>query len=164
MTPSRRYLALDVGDARIGLALSDESGTIATPAGIIQRSAGAPEQAVLDHAARARADAIIVGFPLQPDGTAGPQARKVMRFVRQLRAIATGQIPIITFDESHSTAQARALLIEAGASRSRRAAPDDAAAAAVILQDYLAAGLPPPQFTPSTRKRRRSPPSPKNDA
>ncbi len=130
-----RAIALDVGERRIGVAVSDPSGTLATPHGVIHR-----RSKVQDFAAVARlvtelkAERVVVGLPLSLNGDVGPQARRVMRYAQALaRALP---VPVELYDERYSTVTADELLAEGG--RKRRRTPIDAAAAAVILQEYLA--------------------------
>ena len=128
-----RVMALDFGERRIGVAISDPTGTLATPHTVIRR-----RSKVEDFAAVARlvteleAERVVVGLPLSLNGEIGPQARRVMRYSQALQQ--TLDIPVELFDERYSTVTADELLTESG--RKRRV-PIDAAAAAVILQDYL---------------------------
>ncbi|MCS7260163.1 MAG: Holliday junction resolvase RuvX [Anaerolineae bacterium] len=126
-------IALDVGERRIGVAVSDPSGTLATPHGIIERRSRSQDFATIaELVRRLGAQRVIVGLPISLDGTIGPQARRVMRYAQALaRALS---VPIEMVDERYSTALAQALLSEAGR---RTRAQLDAAAAAVILQEYL---------------------------
>jgi putative Holliday junction resolvase len=126
-------VALDVGDRRVGLAVSDPSGTLATPYGAIQRRSKAEDFAEVAQLVEAvGAERVIVGLPISLRGEMGAQARRVARYARALAGILS--VPVELVDERYSTATADALLVEAG--RQRRV-PIDAAAAAVILQDYL---------------------------
>jgi len=128
-----RVMALDFGERRIGVAISDPTGTLATPHTVIRR-----RSKVEDFAAVARlvteleAERVVVGLPLSLNGEIGPQARRVMRYTQALQQ--TLDVPVELFDERYSTVTADELLTESG--RKRRV-PIDAAAAAVILQDYL---------------------------
>ena len=129
-------LCLDVGDRRIGLAVSDPGNLLASPLGAIRRTRRARDvDSVLAHAAERRADRVVVGMPLSLDGRAGPQAKKVESFIEALRR-RTG-LPVHTVDERFSTAEAERLLRQAGVQPSREREKVDAAAAAVILQEYL---------------------------
>ena len=136
-------MALDVGDSRVGIALSDPTGTLATPFGAVARGETDVDD-ILRLAERAGAGAIVVGMPFTLAGERGAQAAKTAAFVRELRAAA--RVPVSTLDERLSTAQARRLLRESdgrgGGKRRRKARRQDrgrtdAAAAAVILQGYL---------------------------
>jgi putative Holliday junction resolvase len=126
-------MALDIGERRIGVAVSDPSGTLARPHAVIQR-----RSKVMDFAAVARlvaeleVERVVVGLPLSLNGEIGPQARRVTRYAQALAQAL--EVPVELYDERYSTVTADALLAESG--RKRRV-PIDAAAAAVILQDYL---------------------------
>ena len=131
-------MALDVGDRRVGIALSDPTGTLATPFGAVERGASDVDE-ILRLAEREGAVEIVVGMPFTLAGARGAQAAKTTAFVRELRDVA--KIPVSTVDERLSTAQAKRLLRETPAVRRRNRRPDrarvDASAAAVILQGYL---------------------------
>lgn len=131
-----RYMALDVGERRVGVAVSDETGLIARSLTVIQRSSRAEDCTRLrDLAAAHSVTALVVGLPLDSGGEEGPQARQIRRYGRRIAdALA---LPVVFWDESGSTLAAQEALIAAG--RSRRARRDrlDAVAAAAILQDYL---------------------------
>jgi putative Holliday junction resolvase len=130
---SKRVMALDIGERRIGVAVSDPSGTLARPHAVIQR-----RSKVMDFAAVARlvaeleVERVVVGLPLSLNGEIGPQARRVTRYAQALAQAL--EVPVELYDERYSTVTADALLAEIG--RKRRVSID-AAAAAVILQDYL---------------------------
>lgn len=135
-----RVLGVDHGKRRIGLAVSDESGLLARPLLVLPHVARAADaQRVAEIAAEHGAGLIVVGLPTDADGQIGPQARRAMRFGEALRAVA--DLPVQYWDESYSTADAKAALRAAGGRRKHRT-PVDAAAAAVILQDYLSAQRP----------------------
>ena len=135
-----RVIALDVGGKRIGVAISDETGTIATPLGNVARGRND-----VDELRRLIADwgieRLVVGLPTGLSGREGPQAAEVRAYVASLSdALAAGApaAPAITFwDERLTTAIAERALIASGARRGQRKARIDAVAAAVILQDYL---------------------------
>jgi putative Holliday junction resolvase len=131
-----RFLGLDVGDKRIGVALSDEMALIASPRETIERKGTKKDVLyLLDLASREGVSEILVGMPLSLDGTAGPQAEKVARFVEALRASAA--VPVTTWDERLSTVVAERAMIEADVSRAKRRGALDRVAAALILQSYL---------------------------
>ena len=135
-----RIRALDVGDARVGIAFSDPTGTLATPFGAVERGESDVDE-ILRLAEREGAGAIVVGMPYTLAGARGAQAAKTAAFVRALRDKARG-VPVSTIDERLSTAQAQRLLRESDSGRRKtRRRQDrgrtDAAAAAVILQGYL---------------------------
>jgi len=133
-----RVLALDLGTARIGLAVSDESGTLASPLGFLTRS-GDPEsdhRAVAARVAETGATTVVVGLPLSLSGRAGPAAEAVMAEVATLRARL--EVPVVTHDERLTTVTATRAMRSAGRSPRRRQRGDvDAAAAAVLLQSWL---------------------------
>ena len=123
-----RVLAVDPGEARLGLAVSDPTRTIARPLRVFEhQSREADSDAIIAEAERQEAEVIVVGLALDQDGQVGPQARRALRLVDALRGKSA--LPIETWDESGST-------IEASRSVGRTAGVD-ARAAAVILQVYL---------------------------
>jgi putative Holliday junction resolvase len=124
-----RVLAVDPGDVRIGLAVSDPTRTIASPLKIIGHISRADDaRAIANEALAQGADLILVGLALNQDGQPGPQARKALRFVAALRQATT--IAVETWDETGSTQRA----IDLGG---REKGPVDDRAAAVLLQEYL---------------------------
>jgi putative Holliday junction resolvase len=136
-----KLLALDVGDRRVGVAVSDLSGLIATPLTVIRRSSKVEDFAKVARLVREQgAEGLVIGHPLNTDGSAGPQARRVERYAAAMSE-ALGldglSVPMIMWDEHGSTQRAQALMISAGRSAKDRRQRIDAAAAAVILQDYL---------------------------
>jgi putative Holliday junction resolvase len=123
-----RILAVDPGEVRLGLAVSDPSATIARPLQVLLHTSRAKDaQAIAAIARDHSAERIVVGLALDADGRIGPQARRAMRLVEALRAAT--DLPIDTWDESGSTA--------AATRRRKRNDLIDARAAAVILQQYL---------------------------
>ncbi len=132
---SGKILALDVGEARVGVAVSDGSGFLASPLLILKRDKTTIDR-VVDLARTLDVCAVLVGLPLNMDGTSGFQARKVERFAGRIGE-AVAPIPIIMEDESESTMMARALRIERGIGQKKRRARIDAEAAAIFLQVYL---------------------------
>jgi putative Holliday junction resolvase len=130
-------MALDVGDRRIGVALSDPTGMLATPLTAVDRVAAKPSDIdeILRIAREQGAESIIVGLPLSLSGAEGDQARSVRAFVADLSA--RSGLPVETIDERYSTVQAQRMLHESGSGRSRDRGRLDASAAAVILQAYL---------------------------
>jgi putative Holliday junction resolvase len=136
-----RYLALDVGDRRVGVAVSDESGLIATPLTVIRRSSKAEDFCRIARLVREQgADALVIGHPLNDDGSAGPQAQRIERYAAALAEAlqATGiALPGILWDEYRSTQRAQEAMIAAGRRAKQRRTRVDAVAAAFILQDYL---------------------------
>jgi len=125
-------LAIDPGEARIGLALSDPTGTIARPLEVIRHtSRSADVHLILERAGVHAAAMLLVGLALDSDGAVGPQARRGLRLAEALRAET--QLPVETWDESGSTVAAWR-----PAPGRRHVDPMiDARAAAVFLQEYL---------------------------
>jgi putative Holliday junction resolvase len=135
-TVGKRILALDVGEARIGMAMSDPTGQIAQPLHTFERETVAADVArVLETARAYEVATIVVGLPLGPENELTPQAKKVRRFARALRR--ESQIPVALYDERLTTAEAQELLIAADVSRARRKRVIDSVAAAAILRGYL---------------------------
>jgi putative Holliday junction resolvase len=131
-----RVLAIDHGSKRMGIALSDETATIAQPLEFI------PAEPFADFLARLKqlitdkqVDQILVGMPRNMDGSYGPAALKVQEFVAVLKE--TTAIPIKTWDERLTSTQANRMLIQADVRRDKRKQRVDAAAAAILLQSYL---------------------------
>ena len=144
-----RALGVDFGEARIGLAASDELGMMAHPVETIHRRETPDYLArIAEVVAERNIETVVVGLPLRLDGTHGTAAEKVNAFVTDLRAKLPESVEIEAFDERLSTVEAQRQLHEAG--RSTRTSRDviDQAAAVVILQDYLdekAGPAPPPE-------------------
>ncbi len=133
-----RILAVDHGEKRIGLALSDETATIASPLKVIEHISRAVDAAqVADLAVQNNAGLIVVGQSFDEDGNPNPAGRRAGRFAEELKNQTN--IPVQLWDESFSTQDARSARIELGFSRKKRAGHHDAFAAVVILQSYLEA-------------------------
>jgi putative Holliday junction resolvase len=132
-----RVLALDLGSRRVGVAVSDATGTLASPATVLLRSGRRPD----DHdriaalVAEYEAERVIVGLPLSLDGSVGPAARGVLDEVGELTRRLP--VPVETLDERFTTVTAHDQLREAGKTGRQRAGVVDAAAAAVLLQSWL---------------------------
>ena len=131
-----RLLGLDVGERRIGVAVSDPTGTIASPLTAINR-AGLEEDlvAVARLVEEHQAAAIVVGLPISLNGRMGPQAQRIREFTRSLSDRST--VPVHTQDERFSTVEAERRLREGGRAPSRNRGLVDSAAASVILQAYM---------------------------
>jgi putative Holliday junction resolvase len=128
-----RTLGLDVGDKRIGVALSDPQGILASPLTIIScRNETADIEAVANIISQHQVERVIVGLPRSMNGSLGKQAEKVKAFVHSLSSQI--KIPIEFRDERLSSVSARRLIQDTGRKRVRH---DDAIAAALILQTYL---------------------------
>ncbi len=130
-----RILALDVGDRRIGVAVSDPLGIIAQPLGMIESVGWGPDiRRIGEYAGAQGTKTLLVGLPLLLDGSVGEQARKVQAFAEQLTKAG---YTVILWDERMSTVTAEHALIEGDVRRDRRKKLVDQTAAAVILQGYL---------------------------
>jgi putative Holliday junction resolvase len=131
-----RVLGLDFGEKRIGLAISDPLGATAQPLEVIDRQSLADDiDRIGEMAARRDTSKIVVGLPLNMDGSVGPQARRVRRFAARLRREL--ELEVVLWDERLSSAEAERALLHADERRSRRSEVRDAVAAAVVLQAYL---------------------------
>ncbi len=130
-----RILGLDPGERRIGVALSDPTGTIASPHSVIDRKSMDVADAVRAVCIENEVDRIVVGLPTSLSGGEGPAA-KAAREVGRLAAEATG-LPVEFHDERFTTVTAEAALLEGGVRRAKRRDIRDKVAAAVILQSYL---------------------------
>ncbi len=131
-----RLMGVDLGSKTIGLALSDLSLTVATPLETIRRAKfTADAKRLLDLAAEHGVGGLIVGLPLNMDGSEGPAVQSARAFVRNLEKLSP--IPLAFWDERLSTAAVTRTLLEADTSRARRAEVVDKMAAAYILQGAL---------------------------
>ena len=131
-----RLIGLDLGTKTIGLALSDPGRHIASPLETIRRVKFTPDAARLRLLCEThRIGGLVVGLPLNMDGSEGPRAQSTRAFVRNLSVILP--LPHVFFDERLSTAVVTRALIEADASRARRSQLVDKLAAAYILQGCL---------------------------
>jgi len=131
-----RILAVDIGEKRIGLALSDLTGTIAAPLIVIQhinRLIDAAQIAQLSSEHQVRQ--IVVGIPINENNRDNPQIRHVMKFMDALKDQTS--IPVVTWDESFSTKNAQRVRQQMGVSKKDRSGHLDDLAAAIILQSYL---------------------------
>ena len=138
-----RLLGLDLGTKTIGLALSDVERRIASPLETIQRvKFGLDAAALLKIAEKHAVAGLVIGLPLNMDGSEGPRAQSSRAYARNLAAAL--ELPVLLWDERWSTASAERGLIDQDMSRAKRATRIDSAAAAVILQgaiDALAGGV-----------------------
>jgi putative Holliday junction resolvase len=125
-----RILGVDHGTKRIGLAISDETGTVATPVGFVSSLA-----AVLQAATARKAGKIVVGIPRRLDNTASEQTVRALAFIDSLRAVTT--LPIEKWDERLTTVQAERVLLEGNVRRADRKEKRDQLAAQILLQSYL---------------------------
>jgi len=133
-----RILAVDHGEKRIGIALSDSTGTIANPLQVIEHISRPLDAAqVANLAQQNEASLIVIGQSFDEEGNPNPGGRRAARFAEELKNQT--DIPIEMWDESFSTQIARHARIELGVSRKKRAGHQDAFAAVVILQSYIEA-------------------------
>ncbi len=131
-----RILAVDHGEKRIGLAISDLTGTIANPLKVIEHVSRVIDAAqVADISAQNQVELIIIGQSFDEEGKPNLAGRRAARFAEALKTQT--QIPIVMWDEFFSTQFARAARIEMGVSRKKRAGHLDELAATIILQSYL---------------------------
>jgi putative holliday junction resolvase len=123
-----KVLALDYGSARTGVAVSDPTGTVARPVGVVERAGTATGLAELARLVRdEEAERVVVGLPLTLRGVRGEQALETERFVERLRSVVG--VPVELYDERFTTDLA---------SRTDSSTPEDARAAAHLLSSYLA--------------------------
>ena len=131
-----RYMGLDVGDRRIGVALSDEAGMVAFPFSVINRSSPAADiRRIVALVEEHGVGLVVVGLPRTLAGAVGPQAGKVQNFLERLQSEAA--VPVLPWDERLSTAAVERMLISADVGRRRRRQVVDKLAASVILDSYL---------------------------
>jgi putative Holliday junction resolvase len=136
LQPGARLLGLDVGTKTVGLALTDVTRTVATPYKTLRRTKfTADAKEIAEIAEKEGVGGLVIGLPLNLDGSEGPRAQSTRAFARNLAAHVP--IPMTFWDERLSTAAVERHLIEADASRKRRAEVIDRMAAAYILQGAL---------------------------
>lgn len=136
LQPGARLLGLDVGTKTIGMALSDVTHSIATPYETIRRTKFTEDVKLIFKAIEANGvGAVVIGLPINLDGSEGPRAQSTRAFARNLASRVNR--PLAFWDERLSTAAVERHLIEADASRKRRAEVIDRMAAAYILQGAL---------------------------
>ena len=132
---NERIVALDIGDVRIGVAVSDPTRTIASPVGVITRVGWGPDtrkiKAICD---RFETTLVVSGLPLNMDGSEGFQAAKVRDLCAQLTKAG---LTVVFQDERLSTVTAEDALLEGNVSRADRKGKVDKVAAAIILEQYL---------------------------
>lgn len=132
-----RALGIDLGERRIGVAVSDAGGRVATPLTVVERSGSLARdhQRIAEMVAEYEAEVVVVGLPLSLDGSTGPAARGAEHEARRLEA-ALG-VPVLTHDERLTTVIAERALAESGLSGKARRRRVDMVAASVILQGWL---------------------------
>lgn len=132
-----RVLGLDPGTRRVGVALSDSQGRVATPLTTLSRTGdhGALCRAVADLVTEWQVEAVVVGLPLSLDGTVGPAAESALTEAESLRAVLS--VPVHTHDERLTTVTAERVLTEQGLLTPARRKVVDQVAASVLLQAWL---------------------------
>jgi len=132
-----KVIGLDLGEKRIGVAVSDESGRIALPTATLPGDQPACEiiSDILNLADQHGAERIVIGMPTSLSGEAGPAAQKAAQFARALAAKTNLQV--ITWDERLTTALAEKTMVAADVKRRQRRQKIDKVAATLILQNYL---------------------------
>jgi putative Holliday junction resolvase len=140
--PGVRALGLDLGSKRVGVAIGDRTGTIASPLQVLQRSGSIKR----DHEAIAKivideeADIVVVGLPLNMNGSSGPAAQAAIDEAAGLATVVG--VPVVTFDERRTTVTADQAMMEFKMRAEARRRIVDKIAAAVMLQNWLDAGGP----------------------
>lgn len=137
-----RALGLDLGSRRVGVAVSNSDGTVATPVTTLirRRDAAQNAAAVAKLLDEWEAEIVVVGLPLSLNGGAGPAARMARAEIRNLRRVLS--VPVVSWDERLTTVIAERRLAEQQVKRSKRRQVVDQLAAMVILQSWLDAGMP----------------------
>ncbi len=131
-----RIMGLDVGERRIGVAISDPEERLAVPLRVLERrGGGADARAVADLARREEVGRIVVGLPVSLDGNLGPQARQTQAFAELLRTVTDAEVEL--YDERLSTVEAERHLRQMGLREREMRSRRDAVAAAIVLQAYL---------------------------
>ena len=132
-----RIVSLDIGDARIGIASTDETRLIVSPLDVFVRSASikADVRNLAALITNLSAESVIIGLPLNAEGANGIQAEKILEFSKRLANQIISEI--VYWDERFSTQEAAEELIEMGASRKKRKKVIDQCAAVLILESYL---------------------------
>jgi putative Holliday junction resolvase len=132
-----RILGLDLGDKRIGVALSDPMGWTAQGLDVITSAGGVKSdiRRIKEIADKHEVEKVVVGLPLNMDGSSGPRAEKARDFADRLARVL--DLPVEMWDERLTTAEAERLLVEADMRRAKRRQVIDKMAAVLILQNYL---------------------------
>lgn len=132
-----KILAVDLGDARTGLACCDRTETLASPVGVIHEKRF---DAIVGQVAAAvqelQVGEVVVGYPKNMNNTIGPRAEKSERFAKELRKLV--EVPVVLWDERGTTVSAHGYLNETDTRGKKRKAVVDAVAATIILENYLA--------------------------
>lgn len=137
-----RALGLDLGSKRIGVAVSDSDGTLAMPIEVVKRSGDRSREhrEIADLVAEWEAEIVVVGLPLNMDGSEGEMAKKYRREAKVLGD--TLDVPVVPYDERLTTVTAERSLMQQEMKADARRAVVDKVAAAVMLQSWLDAGMP----------------------
>jgi putative Holliday junction resolvase len=136
IAPGKRVMGLDLGTKTIGIATSDLTLRIATPRQTLQRKKfGDDAKALLELATQEQIGLLVLGMPLNMDGSEGPRAQSTRAFQRNLAKLT--DLPIVFWDERLSTVAVTRTMLEADLSRAKRAEHVDKLAAAYILQSFL---------------------------
>ncbi len=136
LKPGARLIGIDAGTKTLGLALSDVTRTIASPLTVLKRTKFKEDAAhLLRIAAEHQITGFVLGLPVNLDGSSGPRVQATRALARNMNALT--DLPILLWDERLTTAAAERTLLEADASRKRRAEVIDKLAAAIILQGAL---------------------------
>lgn len=139
LTDGQRLMALDLGSKTIGLAIGDSNHKIATPFDTIRRKKFGLDAAALAEIIKTEnIGGLVIGLPLNMDGSAGPRVQATEAFIRNLKNLADfPALPVLLWDERLSTAAVERTLLEADTSRAKRADVIDKMAAAYILQGAI---------------------------
>lgn len=131
-----RMMGLDIGDRRIGVALTDENAVAAYPLKVLERTSYKKDLGrIVEIIDRYGVGQVVAGLPKTLSGQTGPQAEKVLSFLERLRA--RSPVPVVTWDERLTTVEVERLLVSADLDRRRRREVVDKLAATLILNSYL---------------------------
>lgn len=134
----KRLLGLDVGDRRIGIAISDSLGWTAQPIKTLHRDGTEKDfLEIVCMIEEHHVEELVVGLPKNMNGTIGEQGEKVQNFIEELKSYTKNNIPIHFWDERLSSRSAERVLIEGNVSRKKRKDVIDKMAAVIILQNYM---------------------------
>lgn len=132
-----RILAIDYGEKRVGLAISDPAETMALSLGLFENYGTEQDiERLAQRIAESGAEEVVIGLPLNMDGTVGPSARRVMRVVEQLKHRIS--VPIVTWDERLTSEEARVRMRGVEMTRKKKRAHLNLVSAQIILEAYLA--------------------------
>ena len=131
-----RSMGLDIGEVRIGIALSDETGLIAQGLSMLTRKGwGKDLQYLIDSSNDYEVNQFVIGYPLNLDGLPGKQAQKISDFASRLRDVTP--LTVVLWDERFTSLSAERILIEGGVRRAKRKKVIDQMSASIMLQSYL---------------------------